>query len=59
MPVHLSPPYRLTHIVGYQAYIHGVISKLDDGVGVMQSHAVVSEQGVQQRAEDTPLGALC
>ena len=42
-----------------QAFLRhcGVVSKLDDGVGVVQSHAIVAEQGVQQRAE-TPGGPL-
>ena len=43
-------------IAGYQAYNRSVVSKLNDGVGVTQSHIVVGEQGVQQRTEDTPLG---
>ena len=42
-----------------QAYNCGVVSRLDDGVGVVQRNAVKGEQGVQQRAEDTPLGDPC
>ena len=45
--------------LGWQAYNCGVISKLDDGVGVVQSQTVIGEQGIQQRAEDTPLGKPC
>ena len=38
--------------VGDQAYHRHVVSKLDDGVGVVHGHAVVGEQRVQ---EHTPL----
>jgi hypothetical protein len=46
-------------IAGYQAYNRSVVSKLDDGFGVVQIHAVMDEQGVQQRTEDTPLEGSC
>ena len=35
-----------------------VISKLNDGVGVMLSHTVVGEQGVQEGTKNTPLRGL-
>ena len=34
-------------------------AKLDDGVGVMPGHAVMSEQGVQEGTEHAPLGGPC
>ena len=52
MAVHLPPPYRVI-----QANNQGVVSKVDDGIDVVQSHTVVSELGVQQRTEDTSGGA--
>ena len=44
-------------VVGDQAYHCFVVSKLNDGVGVMLGHAVVSEQGVQEGTKQAPLGA--
>ena len=35
-------------VVGDQAYHRCVIGKLNDGVGVVLGHAVMSEQGVQE-----------
>jgi hypothetical protein len=35
-------------VVGDQAYYCCVVSKLNDGVGVVFGHAVVGEQGVQE-----------
>ena len=42
-------------VVGDQAYHCCVIGKLNDGVGVVPGHAVMSEQGVQEGTEHTPL----
>jgi hypothetical protein len=42
-------------VVGDQAYHCCVVSKLNDGVGVMPGHAVMSEQGVQEGTEHAPL----
>jgi hypothetical protein len=42
-------------IVGDQAYHCCVIGKLNDGVGVVPSRAVMSEQGVQEGTEHAPL----
>ena len=42
-------------VVGDQAYHCCVISKLNDGIGVMFGHAVVGEQGVQEETKHTPL----
>jgi hypothetical protein len=42
-------------VVGDQAYNCCVISKLNDGVGVMPGRAVMSEQGVQERTAYAPL----
>ena len=42
-------------IVSDQSYHRCVISKLDDGVGVVHGHAVVGEQGVQEGTRHTPL----
>ena len=42
-------------IVGDQAYHCCVVSKLNDGVGVVPGHAVVVEQGVQEGTEHSPL----
>lgn len=33
-----------------------MVSQLDDGVGAVGGHAVVREQGVQERAEQAALG---
>ena len=38
-------------IVGDQAYHCYVVGKLNDGVGVVPGHAVMSEQGVQEGTE--------
>ena len=38
-----------------QAYHRRVVSKLDDGVGIVHGHAVVGEQGVQEGTKHTPL----
>ena len=47
-------------IVGDQAYHRCVISKLDDGVGVVHSQSVVGEQGVLEGTKHTPLrGPRC
>jgi hypothetical protein len=35
-------------IVGDQAYHRRVISKLNDGVGIMPAHAVMGEKGVKE-----------
>jgi hypothetical protein len=35
-----------------------VVSKLNDGVGVLLGHAVVGEQGVQKRTKHAPLRGL-
>ena len=35
-----------------------VVCKLNDGVGVVPGHAVVSEQGVEEGAEHAPLGSF-
>ncbi|KAK6290915.1 hypothetical protein J4Q44_G00386850, partial [Coregonus suidteri] len=42
-------------VVSDQAYHRCVVSKLNDGVGVVLSHAVVGEQGVQEGTEHAPL----
>ena len=42
-------------IVCDQAYHCSVISKLDDSVGVVPAHAVMSEHGVQEGTEHAPL----
>jgi hypothetical protein len=42
-------------VVGDQAYHCCVIGKLNDGVGVVPGHAVMSEQGVQEGNEHAPL----
>ena len=42
-------------VVSDQAYHCGVVSKLNDGVGVVFGHAVIGEQGVQEETEHTPL----
>ena len=44
-------------VVSVQAYHRGVVGKLNDDVGVVLSHAVVGEQGVQEETEHTPRGA--
>ena len=46
-------------VVGDQAYHCCVIGKLDDGVGVMPGHTVMSEQGVQEGTEHAPLRGPC
>jgi hypothetical protein len=35
-----------------------VVSKLNDGVGIMCGHAVVGEQGVQEGTKHTPLWVM-
>ena len=35
--------------------ITSVVSKLNDGVGVVPGHAIVGEQGVQEQTEHAPL----
>jgi hypothetical protein len=45
----------LTIVVGDQAYHCFVVSKLNDGIGVMFGHAVLGEQGVQEGTKYTPL----
>ena len=42
-------------VVGDQAYHCRVIGKLNDGVGVVPGHAVMSEQGVQEGTKYEPL----
>ena len=42
-------------VVGDQAYHCCVVSKLNDGVGVVFDHAVVGEQGIQEGTKYTPL----
>ena len=42
-------------VVGDQVYHCCVISKLNDGVGVVPGHAVMSEQEVQEGTEHAPL----
>ena len=44
--------------VGDQAYCC-VVSKLNDGVGVVLGHAVVGEQGVQEGTKHAPLRGPC
>ena len=46
-------------VVGDQAYHCCVISKPNDGVGVMPGRAVMNEQGVQEGAEHTTLRGPC
>ena len=46
-------------IVGDQAYLCCVIGKLNDGVGVVPGRAVLSEQGVQEGTDHTPLRGPC
>ena len=41
-------------VVGDQAYHCCVIGKLNDGIGVLPGHAVMSEQGVQEGTEPPP-----
>ena len=41
------------------AYHCLVVSKLNDGVGVVLGHAVVDDQGVQEGAEHAPLRVPC
>jgi hypothetical protein len=41
-------------VVGDQAYHCCVVSKLNDGVGVVLGHAVVGEQGGQEGTEHAP-----
>ena len=45
-------------VVSGQAYHCCVVSKLNDGVGVVFGHAVVGEQGVQKGTKYTPLTDL-
>jgi hypothetical protein len=52
-------PIRCLIVVGDQAYHHCVVSKLNDGVGVMHGHAVVGEQGVQDGTKHAPLRGPC
>jgi hypothetical protein len=42
-------------VVSYQAYHHCVVSKFNDGVGVVLGHAVMGEQGVQEGTKHAPL----
>jgi hypothetical protein len=42
-------------VVSDQAYHCCVVSKLNDGVGVVPGHAVMGEQGVQEGTKHTPL----
>jgi hypothetical protein len=42
-------------VVGDQAYHCLVVSKLNDGVGVVLGHAVVDDQGVQEGTKHAPL----
>ncbi len=42
-------------VAGNQANDSCVISRFEDGVGAVGGHAVVHEQGVQDRAEHAPL----
>ena len=42
-------------ITGDQAYM--MISRFDDGVGAVGGHAVMSEQGVEERTEHQPVTA--
>ena len=47
-------PIGCLSVVGDQAYHCRIIGKLDDGVGVVPGHAVMSEQGVQEETEGPP-----
>ena len=51
---HLLAVGRLVDF-GNQAYRCCVVCKLDDLVGGLHGHAVMGEQGVQERAENAPL----
>jgi hypothetical protein len=42
-------------VVSDQAYHFCVISKLNDGVGVVFGHAIMGEQGIQEGTKYTPL----
>ena len=42
-------------VVGDQAYHCCVVSKLNDGVGIVFGHAVVGEPGVQEGTKHSPL----
>ena len=42
-------------VVSHQAYHRCVFGKLNDGVGVLRSHAVVGEQEVQEGSKYAPL----
>jgi hypothetical protein len=42
-------------VVGNQAYHCCVVGKLNEGVGVVPSHSVMGEQGVQEETEHAPL----
>ena len=49
-------PVGSLYAIDYQAHHRCVVCKLNDGVGVMRGHTVVSAQGVQEGAEHSPLG---
>ena len=42
-------------VVGDQAYHRCVVSKLNDGVGVVLGHAVMGEQRVQEGTKQAPM----
>ena len=46
-------------VVGDQTFHCCIISKLNDGVGVMPGRAVMSEQGVQKGTDHAPLRDTC
>ena len=46
-------------VISDQAYHRRVVGKLNDGVGVVCSHAVLGEQGLQEGTEHAPIGDPC
>ena len=52
---HLTPVVCLIVVVD-ETHHSCVVRKLDDGVGVVQWHAVVSQQGEEEGAQHTSLG---
>ena len=42
-------------VISDQAYTRHVVSKLNDGVGVVHGHAVVGEEGLQEGTKHGPL----
>ena len=51
-------PIECLIVVGDQAYLCCVVSKPNDGVGVVPGHAVMSEHGVQEGTEHIHLRGL-